>query len=140
MVVKRIILKSLFLALVVAGLVSCGRSKAKSGDEGQASIAFDTTELWMGSFPAGSGPRSVVFTFRNEGDADLEFLDVDGSCWCVSSKYPQKPVKPGKKGEIEVTVDVSGKDPGKFHHYAYFAVSGSPSQFTLSVRGEITEK
>lgn len=140
MVLNRVILKSLALMVIAAALVSCGRSKGKSGGDGQASTVFDTKELWMGSFPSTAGPQSVVFNFRNEGDADLEFLDVQTSCWCVSAVYPEKPVKPGRKGKVEVTVDVSDKEPGKFHHYVYFAASGSPAQFTLTVRGEITEK
>lgn len=140
MFLKRVVLKSLALVVFAVALVSCGRTKGKTDGEGQASIVFDTQELWMGSFPSTSGPQSVVFTFRNEGDADLEFLDVATGCWCVSTVYPEKPLKPGKKGKIEVTVDVSDMKPGKFHHYAYFAVSGSPAQFTLTVKGEITEK
>ena len=136
----RRILRALALVVIVAGVVACGRSKGKSGEAVGAVASFDEKELWMGSFPATSGPQKVVFKFRNEGDEDLEILDVDTSCWCVSAKWPEKPVRPGKKGEVEVTVDVSEKDPGNFHHYVYFAINGTPKQFTLTVRGEITEK
>lgn len=138
--IKSFILKALALAVIVAGVVACGRSKGKSGEAVGAVASFDEKELWMGSFPATSGPQKVVFKFRNEGDEDLEILDVETSCWCVSAKWPEKPVRPGKKGEVEVTVDPFDKEPGDFHYYVYFLINGTPKQFTLTVRGEITEK
>ncbi len=137
---KRSILRALALAAIMTGVVACGRSKANSGEERQASIVLETNEIWMGSFPAGSGRHTVVFPFRNAGDADLELLDADTSCWCVSTDFPRKPIKPGRKGEITVTVDVSDKKPGTFNHHVYFVETGSPSHTALTIKGEITEK
>ena len=127
-------------ALLVFVCSSCGsRTVRKDGTPKRASIQLDSTTAWLGTFPRSASMRTVVYTFTNVGDAPLEFLDVSYSCNCLSAVYPDKPVKPGKKGEIVVTYKGNNKSPGKFQYRVYFAVTGSPRTFFLRVKGDMTE-
>ena len=124
----------LILVLVaVVSLVSCKSTVRKDGTPKQASIQLDSID------PRSASTQSTVFTFTNIGDADLEFLDVDYSCGCMSAVYPEKPVKPGKSGKIVVTYKGRLKKAGKVYQKVYFAVSGKPSNFVLRIHGQMTE-
>ncbi len=130
----------LILVLVaVVSLVSCKSTVRKDGTPKQASIQLDSIDARLGTFPRSASTQSTVFTFTNIGDADLEFLDVDYSCGCVSAVYPEKPVKPGKSGKIVVTYKGRLKKAGKVYQKVYFAVSGKPSNFVLRIHGQMTE-
>ena len=136
----RSILKFSCLITIVVLAASCGRKTTRpDGSPKMASIQFDSTSAHLGTFPRSASTKSTVFTFTNVGDAPLEFLDVDYSCGCVSATYPEKPVKPGKRGEIVVTFKGKYKDPGKVYQKVYFAVTGEPENFVLRIHGQMTE-
>jgi hypothetical protein len=48
------------------------------------------------------------FVFTNRGNIDLHILKAEADCGCLSVKSPKKPVRPGKKGIIEVEFDSAG--------------------------------
>ena len=121
-------------------LFSCGGKKTRSdGSPKVASIQLDSTSAHIGTFPKSASTRTTVFTFTNVGDAPLEFLDHDVSCGCVSATFPEKPVKPGKKGEIHVTFKGKNKSPGKVYYKVYVETNGDPRILTLRINGQMTE-
>ena len=74
----RVLLVPLILAF------SCKRSEfRRDGTPRQAAIVMDSMSADFGTFPKSAGVQRTVFTFKNEGDADLEFQVVDPSCGCV---------------------------------------------------------
>ena len=107
--------------------------------EKKASIALDSTVARLGVFPKSNPRRTTVYTFKNVGNDKLVFYDGGGDCGCISVSYPDKPIKPGKKGKIIVNYNGYNISPGKFNHKIYFAVSGRPSQFILRLTGEMTK-
>jgi len=138
---RRIFVFLFGLILLSALLFSCS-GKGKGGKDGakrQAVIQLDSTSAWLGTFPKSQSVRSTVFTFTNVGDANLEFLDMDVSCGCVSAVLPEKPIKPGKKGEIIVTFRGKNKKPGKVYQKVYVEVNCDPPTFVLRVSGQMTE-
>ena len=48
----------------------------------------------------------LLFPFTNQGSTPLVINRADVSCGCVKVIYPQEPVMGGKKGTIQVNVDV----------------------------------
>ena len=48
------------------------------------------------------GDGNCTFTFTNTGDEPLILSSVRASCGCTTPKWTQKPVMPGKAGEIGV--------------------------------------
>ena len=127
------------LAFLLPGLCSCHSGVRKDGTLKQASIQLDSVDAKIGTFPRSASTRTTVFTFTNVGDAPLEFLDVDYSCGCVTATYPEKPVTPGKRGEIVVTYNGRLKKAGRVYQKVYFAVSGKPENFVLRIHGQMTE-
>ncbi len=94
---------------------SCGRSSsgersnASSDTTGTAVIAFSTQEHDFGKVKAGE-KVGCIFTYSNNGDADLVIASASGSCGCTVPKYDRKPVPPGGSGSIEVSFDTSGRE------------------------------
>ena len=132
-----------YIALLVSLILafSCKRSEfRRDGTPRQAAIVMDSMSADFGTFPKSAGVQRTVFTFKNEGDADLEFQVVDPSCGCVKVEYPQTPVKPGKKGEIVAFFNGKYKKPGKVYYKIYVECSGEPDHFVLRLGGYMTEK
>ncbi|MFC1855383.1 DUF1573 domain-containing protein [Thermodesulfobacteriota bacterium] len=52
-----------------------------------------------------------IFILENKGDEDLEIKEVKPGCGCTAALLSSKIIKPGEKGEVEVTFN-SGKFKG----------------------------
>lgn len=50
-----------------------------------------------------------VFTVKNTGKEPLRITQVKPSCGCTATDYPREDILPGKKGEIKVRFNSSGK-------------------------------
>ena len=71
-------------------------------------ITFDTPTHDFGDIQEGE-KVNCSFSFTNTGEADLVIIDAVGSCGCTIPKYPEEPIKPGEKKNIEVYFDSKGK-------------------------------
>ena len=72
---------------------------------------FEKETIDYGRISKGAnGIRTFVFT--NIGDQPLIISKIHSTCGCTVPKKPEKPIMPGKKGEIEVSYDT--KRPGGF--------------------------
>ncbi len=71
-------------------------------------ITFDTPTHDFGDIEEGE-KVNYSFSFTNTGEADLVIVDAVGSCGCTIPKYPDQPIKPGEKKNIEVYFDSKGK-------------------------------
>lgn len=76
-------------------------------------VSFGETSHDFGFIPEEGGPVSCTFSFVNEGDAPLVIISATAQCGCTRPSFPQKPIAPGKKGEIKVTYHPQGR-PGEF--------------------------
>ena len=60
---------------------------------------FEKETINYGKIDKGSnGERTFVFT--NIGDKPLIINNIQSTCGCTIPKKPEKPIMPGKKGEI----------------------------------------
>lgn len=100
-------MKKLFLACLIAlmsiGVANAQEQKKETTDEAQhgPKIVFAEREHNYGTIQKG-GDGNCVFTFTNTGDEPLILSSVRASCGCTTPKWTQKPVMPGKSGEIGV--------------------------------------
>lgn len=99
-------MKKLFLfcliAIMTMGAVKAQDQKpAKAAEAHGAKIVFAEKEHNYGTIQKG-GDGNCVFTFTNTGDEPLILSSVRASCGCTTPKWTQKPVMPGKSGEIGV--------------------------------------
>ena len=110
--------KIALLSLVVISLMlsSCGNgvkksvpdSGPKSADTGTVKISFREYEHHFGKVSKGE-KVGYVFTFENQGTANLVIASATTSCGCTVPKYDTKPIPPGGKGNLEVVFDTSGR-------------------------------
>lgn len=110
---KKLMLMSL-LCLFGLGQMSAQQAETEKKDVKEANIVFDKTTMDVGTFSADEPVVKTTFTFTNQGDAPLVIHQAIASCGCTVPTYPRMPVKPGERGQIEVTYNGSGRNPGRF--------------------------
>ena len=111
--------KIALLSLVVISLMlsNCGNACKKSvpdsglesADTGRVKIFFREYEHHFGKVSEGE-KVGYVFTFENQGTANLVIVSATTSCGCTVPKYDTKPIPPGGNGNIEVVFDTSGRN------------------------------
>ena len=100
---KKLFLASL-IALMTMGAVNAQEQKKNESDAANQhgpKIVFAEKEHNYGTIQKG-GDGNCSFTFTNTGDEPLILSSVRASCGCTTPKWTQKPVMPGKTGEIGV--------------------------------------
>ncbi len=85
-----------------------------SDAENYPEIKFDTLAHDFGTFSKNSPIVKCVFNFTNVGTQDLVINQAFASCGCTVPTYTKDPVKPGERGQIEVTYNGTDKFPGRF--------------------------
>ncbi len=74
----------------------------------QSVMVFDTLIHDFGTII--EGERVVCyFDYRNEGGEDLLITSVEATCGCTTPDWSREPLKPGKKGSLEIIFDASGR-------------------------------
>lgn len=116
---------SLVLLFAVMGIM---------GVSAQAIIKFETTTHDFGHFPEDK-PVSYKFVFENAGDEPLLIQQAISSCGCTVANYTKTPVKPGEKGEVNVTYNGKGKVPGYFKKAITIRSSASNGLSRLYISG-----
>jgi len=134
----------ILLTMSVIGVSACG-SSGKPNDHdmiGEASetlkkttVKFLATEHDFGRVKEG---EKVVHVYEvlNTGKADLLIQDVNPSCGCTTPKYDKKPIRPGKKGSIEVVFDTNNRT-GMQRKTIIVATNTDPPNTVLSFTCEI---
>jgi len=108
------------LLLLILAVSSCGGqngSQEQGSSEmkkitqeslGQPIMVFDTLIHDFGTII--EGERVVCyFDYRNEGGEDLLITSVEATCGCTTPDWSREPLKPGKKGNLEIIFDASGR-------------------------------
>ena len=95
----------------------------------QAVITFQKTTHDFGHFTEDK-PVSYKFVFENTGNEPLVIQQAISSCGCI---------KPGEKGEINVTYNGKGKMPGRFKKVITIRTNASNSLARIYITGEMEE-
>ena len=106
----------------------------------QAEIKFDKLTHDFGNFSESSPVVSCTFTFTNTGDKPLVINQAVASCGCTVPEYTKDPIQPGKKGEIKVTYNGTGKFPGHFKKSITVRTNGKVEMTRLYIEGTMDEK
>ncbi|MGD1048377.1 MAG: DUF1573 domain-containing protein [Candidatus Krumholzibacteriaceae bacterium] len=129
------------LALVFAaglfGAASVRSQPAKTAPPGKGPKAvIDVTSIQVGDVLE-SQDIEYTFKVRNEGDAELQILNVHPGCGCSVADY-DKTVAPGKTGMIHVKINGKKIFPGTIEkNFAVKTNDPKNDQFTLVVRGTV---
>lgn len=77
-----------------------------------------------------------TFKFKNDGNSDLVISGFETSCECITVKAPAHPIVPGERGEVEVSVNLTGQT-GKQIFSVTLLTNGIPERKVLSVTAEV---
>ena len=108
------------------------------GASAQAVIAFQKTTHDFGHFSE-EKPVSYKFVFENTGNEPLVIQQAISSCGCTVANFTKSPIKPGEKGEINVTYNGKGKMPGRFKKVITIRTNASNSLARIYITGEMEE-
>lgn len=109
--------KSLVLAVLAIGMVSCQKSAADKINEenlteaqaqsGTPKIEVENPEHDFGDLQLNEKAEHT-FVIKNVGDADLVILEAKPSCGCtVPNNYTKTPIKPGETGVVPVVYNAT---------------------------------
>lgn len=128
-------LKRLFGTLCLLFVISI----AAFAQAGKAEIKFDKTSHNFGQFSEKQPIQKCTFTFTNTGTAPLVINQAIASCGCTVPAYTKTPILPGKKGEITVTYNGTGKFPGYFKKTITVRSNATTEMTRLQVEGDMEE-
>lgn len=111
---------------------------AVNGASAQAVISFQKTTHDFGHFTEDK-PVSYKFVFENTGNEPLVIQQAISSCGCTVANFTKSPIKPGEKGEINVTYNGKGKMPGRFKKVITIRTNASNSLARIYITGEMEE-
>lgn len=103
--------------------------------ENYAEIKFDTLRHNFGKFSKSDPIVKCTFGFTNTGTAPLIINQAFATCGCTVPTWPNKPIKPGERGEIEVTYNGKGKFPGHFQKTVTVRTNGVTEVVRLTIEG-----
>jgi hypothetical protein len=99
-------------------------------------LKFDTDTIDAGRIAQGT-VISRTYGFVNSGGSELILTDVRSTCGCTVGKtWPKHPMKPGERGEIEVTFDSEGRSGTQVKSVSVIT-NAQPPTHTLILRSEV---
>ena len=119
----------LTLAAVLCQLAMMAQPKAEFKE-----ISHD-----FGTIKESKGPVKHTFEFKNTGDKPLIIVDAVASCGCTKPSFTAKPIKPGKKGKVEVTFSPAGR-AGTFRKTVKVKTNCPDKISTITITGSIIPK
>ena len=127
------------LGLTVQNHRAMAAEQVTSSTAKQAEIKFDTLRINFGTFSEKQAEQKCTFTFTNVGDAPLVINQAFASCGCTVPTYTKDPVKPGEKGQVEVTYNGKGKFPGRFSKTITIRSNAKTELVRLVIEGDMTK-
>ena len=109
----------------------------KTKAENYAEITFDTLRYDFGKFSKSEPRVSCSFPFTNTGTAPLIIHQAFASCGCTIPTYTKEPIKPGEKGNIDVTYDGTDKFPGHFQKTITIRSNAVNEVVRLTIEGDM---
>lgn len=134
---KRTFTALLFVAIC---MTFCPIHSFAADEEPQAEIKFDKLTHDFGQFTEDKGVVSCIFTFTNVGDAPLVITQCVASCGCTIPSYSDKPIAPGKTGQIKVTYNGKGRVFGPFSKIITVMTNAKTKMTRLSIKGEMVKE
>lgn len=112
---------------------------SSANEEPQSEIKFDTLRIDLGTFSEKQSEQHCTFNFTNVGEAPLIINQAFASCGCTVPTYTKDPVKPGDKGQINVTYNGRGKFPGHFTKTITVRSNARNEIVRLTIEGTMTK-
>lgn len=136
---KRIILLLLLLfPLLAISAQTAGRTGAQPE---RSKIRFEKSVAEVGRLSAGKKEkRTAKLVYTNVGNAPLVIESAEVGCECTKVKYSTKPLKPGKKAKLLITVDATDmEDRGVYGNVITIYTNAPQKYIRIRVTGQFTD-
>lgn len=100
-------------------------------------MVFNDSVFDLGKVRANGGKVTHVFTFTNTGSSPLVIQKVVTSCHCSGANYTHKPIAPGEKGSVKVSLNPRELPKGVFMRTADVYSNAVSSRKMLVINGEV---
>jgi hypothetical protein len=129
-------MKRIFPLLILAIIFSdaCKNSANKQESFIPSQMDFKKTTFDLGVIQNGH-EKSCIFEFQNTSKGTLIISNVVVTCECTSTKWPKKPIRPGKSGTIKIKYHAAGVGP--FIKFITVFSNAENSPIHLIIKGEI---
>ena len=124
---KRFIIFSLAMALCCIAAMA------------QPKATFKEASYDFGTIKESKGPVKHTFEVVNIGNKPLIIIDAVASCGCTRPIFSAKPIKPGKKGKVQVTFSPAGR-AGNFKKTIKVRTNTDEKVSSLVITGVIIPK
>ncbi len=122
-----------FSIFLLSGFAGCFAQAQPGQSATHSVISFVEYSYDFGDKSIGADV-SHKFEFRNVSKNSIAITEVKASCGCTTPKYATDPIKPGKKGNVEVKYD--SKRAGVFNKTVTVMVNDGES-IILTIKGNI---
>ncbi len=102
----------------------------------EAKISFEKREINLGNIKEEKGEVSFDLRFANTGKSPLLIRNVKGSCGCTTPEWSRKPILPGEKSIIKITIDPKNRK-GTFDKSVTITTNTSPASHVIQIKGKI---
>ena len=126
---KIFLLVALLVTLAVAPIV------ARERKERGARLQFDNACYDFGTVERRGENLVCEFSFENVGNEPLVMLSVTTSCSCLRADYSRKPVHPGERGVVRMTLETNKVERGVFHRVVQVRSNSIDGDNILTVQG-----
>lgn len=99
-----------------------------------SSVAWKTDSVTVGDIPQGK-PKTIEFTFKNTGKADVIITAVKPACGCTAADYTKTPIKPGETGVVKAIYNAAAK--GAFTKTVTVTTNAEETPKVLTFKGTV---
>ncbi|MPM03938.1 hypothetical protein SDC9_50205 [bioreactor metagenome] len=122
------------LSLILFGFILTSALFAQT-----ANISFEKSTHDFGKIKEKDGIATVVFTFKNTGDAPLVINRVQASCGCTTPSWTKEPILPGKTGNVTAAYNPANR-PGTFIKSISVFSNAGTQPVLLTIKGDVIPK
>lgn len=120
------------ILLVCVGVVSQAQTSSNTPAFQWVSEVYE-----FGNIPQGI-PAVATFEFVNNGKEALIITDVQKTCGCTNTEWPQEPVLPGQKGVIKATYNAANE--GAFTKAITVNSNANTASVKLTFKGTVVKE
>lgn len=126
-------MRNKFLVFLLAGILSLLCVSACAKHNKAAKLKLEKYQYELGILFQTDSVYCMTIPFKNVGNADLKFEDIEADCPCIHISYDNKVYPPKAKGKIMLKFDLS-IPPQEMDKGIYIYSNASPLDTSIEVR------
>jgi len=97
-------------------------------------VVWKADAVEVGNIPQGT-PKTIEFSFRNNGKTDIIITNVKPACGCTAADYTKTPIKPGETAFVKAIYNAAAK--GTFTKTVTVTTNAEQTPKVLTFKGTV---